>query len=168
MDRYDHTIRKASISDLSRLTEIYNQAIDAGYCVADINHFTPKECTPWFEELQNNRYSIFICELDNEVIGYSCISTYQKNNEISGKTGEVCCYIDFHYHGFGIAKKLINHTIQAAKELGYANLCATLLECNRESLALVKRYNFEKFETQPNAVKFGDKYYEQQYYRLSL
>ncbi len=163
-----HIIRKANASDLERLTEIYNQAIDAGYCTADTEHFTPEERISWFEEHQKDRCSIFVYELENEVVGYTCISAHQRNGEMLGGVGEINCYVDFHYHGFGFAKKLMKHTTHAAKELGYNNLRVDILECNREGISLLKKYKFEKKDTHSKTIKLNNKCYPQLHYSLSL
>lgn len=168
MNENTYIIRKASSSDLVRLTEIYNQAIDAGYCTDDTKRLTPEERMLWFEEHQKDCNSIFVYELENEVVGYSCVSAYRKNGEVLSRVGEVSCYVDFYYHGFGFAKQLINHTTHAAKELGYDNLHACTLACNREGIALLKRYNFEKREEQLGAVEFNNKRYSRLHYRLNL
>ena len=111
---------------------------------------------------------MFVYELEEDVLGYSHILPHRKDIKISDKVGEISCYVDFYYHGFGIAKKLIDHTIQSAKELGYTNLVATLLDCNRESIALLKKYDFEMLETLPNTTKLGNKYCSHLCYGLKL
>lgn len=163
-----YIIRKANISDLDRLTEIYNQAIAAGYCTCDTKYFTAQERMPWFNKHQNERCPILVYELEEEAVGYSCISPYRSGREALNEVGEISYYVDFNYHGFGIAKKLISHTIQAAKELGYTNLIAILLKHNRESISLLKRYNFEEWGILPQVAKLGDEYHSHLYYGLKL
>lgn len=165
METNNYIIRKANISDLGRLTEIYNQAIDAGNCVNDKEQLTIAERMSWFKEHQNERHSIFVYDLDDEVVGYSCISTYDKDLD---EIGEINCYVDFNYHGFGIAKKLIEHAGQAAKDLDYTTLLAIVLECNRESISLLKRYKFEEGELLPNVIKPNDEYHSHLCYGLKL
>lgn len=166
METCDYIIRKANKSDLVRLTEIYNQAIDAGYCIADTNHFTPEERIPWFEAHQHEKHPIFVYEIEEEVVGYTYISPDKDGSVV---LGEMNCYVDFGYQSFGIAKKLIQYTIQVAKELGYTTILAFTLECNRESLALLKRYGFKEKGVLPdNVAKLGNKYYSYLRYELRL
>ena len=169
MERYEPTIRKAEFADLARLTEIYNQAISAGYCTCDTKPFTLHERQPWFtEHEQDKRCPIFVYVLEEDVVGYSYISSYRKGREALNEVGEISYYVDFDYHGFGIAKRLMEHTIQAAKELGYTSLIAILLECNRESISLLKKYKFEEWGILPKTAKLGDKYYSHLHYGLKL
>lgn len=168
MEIADGIIRKADISDLERLTEIYNQAITAGYCTCDVKHFTPQERQPWFNEHLDKRYPIFVYIFEEEVVGYSYISSYRSGREALSEVGEISYYVDFSYHGFGIAKKLIEYTIRAAKELGYTNLIAILLEGNKESLSLLKKYRFEEWGALPKVAKLNGKYYSHLYYGLRL
>ena len=164
----DNTIRKANISDLERLTEIYNQAIDAGYCTCDTKRFTTQERLPWFNKHQAERYPLFVYKQEEDVVGYAYLSTYRESREALSRVGEVSYYVDFGYHGFGIAKKLLHHTIQAAKILGYADLIAILLECNRESISLLKKYGFEEWGALPAIAELGGKYHSHLYYGLKL
>ncbi|MDR0659899.1 MAG: GNAT family N-acetyltransferase [Prevotellaceae bacterium] len=163
-----YIIRKADISDLERLTEIYNQAIDANYCTCDTKHFTPHERLPWYEEHQDERCPIFVCVHDEDAIGYSYISSYRSGRGALSEVGEISYYVDFCYHGFGIAKRLIEHTLQAAKGSGYKNLLAILLDCNRESISLLKKYKFEEWGVLPKVAKLGEKYHSHLYYGLKL
>ena len=163
-----YMIRKANISDLERITEIYNQAIDAGYCTGDTTLFTPEERMPWFKEHQDDvRCPIFVYASD-DVIGYSYISSYRKGREALTGTGEISYYVDFNYHGFGIAKKLIEHTIKTALELDYTTLIAILLGSNRESISLLKKYSFKEWGVLPDVAKLNGKYHSHLYYGLKL
>lgn len=168
MNKGNTTIRKANISDLSRLTEIYNQAIDAGYCTCDTEHFLVQERQPWFNEHQDRRCPIFVYVLEEDVVGYSYISSYRKGRQALNEVGEISYYVDFSYHGFGIAKRLIEHTIQAAKSLGYTSLIAILLDSNRESISLLKKYRFEEWGVLPKVAKLNNKYYSHLYYGLKI
>lgn len=161
-------IRKAKLSDIDRLTEIYNQAINAGYCTCDIKLFTTQERVNWFESHKNERYPIFVYEIDEEPVGYAYLSPYREGRDALNEVGEISYYVDFNYHGFGIAKKLINHTLQAAKELGYSSIIAILLEHNRESVSLLKRFSFTEWGVLPKVARLKDKYYSHLYYGLKL
>jgi len=102
------------------------------------------------------------------VVGYCYLSEYRPGRQALESIAEISYYIDFEHHHKGIGSKLTQHTIHAAKKLGYKNLLAILISCNNGSIALLKKYGFELWGTLPDIVYIDDNVYSHYYYDLKM
>ena len=143
-------IRRAAAKDLGRLSDIYNQAVNAGYCTCDTQNFSEEERRGWFAVNENDRTPVFVGEAEGMVIGYAYLSLYRGGRPAVKDTAEISYYLDFDYLGKGIGKALFEHTVNAAKDLGYENLVAILLSCNEASIGLLKKFGFEEWGRMPD------------------
>ena len=160
----DLHIRRAVPSDLGRLTDIYNQAVTAGYCTCDTESFSEEERKGWFSVNDNDRTPVFVGEVDGAVIGYAYLSLYRGGRPAVKDTAEISYYLDFDYTGKGIGKKLFEHTLEAAKTLGYENLVAILLSCNEASIGLLEKFGFEEWGSMPNIAHTNGGVHSHLYY----
>ena len=149
----------AQLSDLESITNIYNQAICAKTCTCDIELLLSDERASWFSTHQNELYPIFVYKRDDEIVGYSYISPYREGRKALQSVGEISYYVDFRCHRQGIGYKLVAHTITKAKNIGYQNLLAIVLECNIGSISLLEKFGFIRWGYFPKiAVIDGDKH----------
>lgn len=160
-------IRLAQLSDLKTLTDIYNQAILSKRCTADMDTFTPEERMNWFLDHQNEKYPLYVYEIEGKVVGYVTLSSYRPRRAFE-KTAEVSYYIDFEHHKMGIGNELLTFTIDAARNLGYKTLIAILLGVNKGSIGLLTKHGFEKYGEIPDIADFGDYVCSHLYYGLKF
>jgi phosphinothricin acetyltransferase len=163
-----HAIRKAIEQDLKRLTEIYNHAIDAGYCTSDMDLFSNEERIPWFKEHLNYRFPIFVYEKEGRVLGYSYISPYRRGRKALSKVCEISYYIDMEHRRQGIGSLLMEHTIDKAREIGFTTAIAVSLSCNDASIGLLNKYGFQKWGMLPDAAELKCGVHSQLYYGIKL
>ena len=161
-------IRTALPSDIGSITDIYNQAIRAKTCTCDTVEFSPDDRVNWFNEHQNGRYPIFVCERNGVVAGYSYISSYRKDHEAVQSAGEISYYVDFAFHRQGSGTKLIEHTLCEAKKRKYENLLAIVLDCNAGSISLLKKFGFIQWGCLPEIALLGGAKYSHLYYGKRL
>ncbi len=161
-------IRIATIDDLKRMTEIYNQAIRSKKATADTDEFTVEQRKSWYDSHSGERNPIYVFEENGDVIGYCYLSAYRPGRKALESVAEISYYIDSNHHRKGVGGKLVEHTIQEAKRLGYKNLIAILLDANTGSLALLKKYGFAHWGTLPDIVYLDDHIYSHYYYGLNL
>lgn len=161
-------IRLARMDDLEIITSIYNQAIMSRKSTGDTEIFTPTQRKTWFISHQNERTPVFVFEECGTVVGYCALSPYRPGRQALERTAEISYYVDFEHHQKGIGSKLIEHTVSAAKELGYENLLAILLSCNQGSAALLKKHNFKLWGTLPDVANIDGNFYSHFYYGLKL
>jgi len=146
-------ITPASSSHFADIVRIYNQAIITGPQTADENTFTLKEKLPWLKLHSRNHYIIYVAIIDTEIVGYVALSPYRYGRSAFSKTAEISYYIDKNNQGKSIGTQLIQHAINQCSELKIESLIAILLSCNLASIAILKKFNFEKWGSMPNIAK---------------
>ena len=157
-------IRRAVAADLERLTSIYNQAVEAGYCTCDTESFSEQERAAWFSVNENERTPVFIGEIEGKVVGYAYLSLYRGGRPAVKDTAEISYYLDFDYIGKGIGGKLFEYTLQTAKILGYENLVAILLSCNEASIGLLEKFGFEEWGRMKDVAHINGAVHSHLYY----
>lgn len=161
-------IRRAVPEDLIQLTNIYNQAIRTGRCTADTKPFDPQDRCDWLSSHDDDKTPLFVMGEQDKVYGYAYISAYRPGRQALAGVGEISYYVDFDHHHQGIGSQLVAHTIKAARELHYHHLIAILLDCNKASLSLLKRFGFQEWGVMPGVVRIGDETCSHVYWGLTL
>ena len=159
-------IRTAEIKDLKYLVNIYNEAIVAGERTADTELFSIALRTEWFNSHTNDKYPIYIAEINGKIAGYLSLSPYRPGRKAVSHTAEVSYYIDFRYHRKGIASELLLHAINQCTTLNINILLAIILESNTGSIKLMEKFNFQKWGYLPGVARFGNKTIGHCYYGL--
>lgn len=161
-------ITKASSTHYGDIVRIYNQAVIAGSQTADENTVSLKDKLPWLKQHTGDHYIIYVANIDAEIVGYLALSPYRHGRSAFSKTAEISYYIDNNHQGKGIGKQLIEHAINQCKELKIESLIAILLSCNSTSIAILEKYNFEKWGAMPNIAKLKNGSADHLYYGKHL
>ena len=161
-------IRKALITDLPAIVDIYNQAIISRCCTGDTFCFSADERLPWFMEHNTPRTPVFVFEMEQRVIAYCSISPYRPGRKAFENIGEISYYVDFNYHKKGVGSQLLKHLLMEAAITDYSHLLAILLECNIGSISLLEKFGFKKWGALPNIAHIDNNYYSHLYYGLAI
>jgi L-amino acid N-acyltransferase YncA len=157
------SIRIASLADLPRLVEIYNQAIVSHTATADTVLFSVETRRSWFDTHSPGSHPIYVCEVDGIAAGYLSISPYRDRPGLR-RTGEVSYYVDYNLHGRGIGSALMEHALQDIPRTGIKVLVAILLDWNTASIRLLEKFGFERWGHLPNVAELDGKLCGQYYY----
>lgn len=157
-------IRKASITDLASIVAIYNEAIEAGGATADTHKFTVDERKNWFAQF-NDVHPIYVAEIKNLVVGYCYLSPYRKGRQALRNVAEISFYIHYNFHGKGIGSALLNQVLGSSH---HQHFIAILLEENKPSIGLLKKFDFTQWGHFPNIAQFENESCGQVIYGLSL
>jgi L-amino acid N-acyltransferase YncA len=150
-------IRLATLPDLPRLVELYNQAIASRTATADTAPFTMETRRPWFALHVPDRYPIYVwTDGGGEVTGYLSVSPYRSRPALD-RTAEVSYYVDYDQHGQGIGSALLEGAIADAPRLGKKVFLAIVLEWNTASLRLLEKFGFERWGYLPEVAEFDGK-----------
>ena len=137
------TIRLATLADLPRLVEIYNQAIASQAATADTIPFTVETRQTWFAAHIPAAYPVYACEDENGlVVGYLSISPYRPRQALA-RTAEVACYVDYDQHGKGIGSALMGYALRDAARIDKKIFIAIVLEWNTGSIKSLEKFCFE-------------------------
>ncbi len=128
------TIRKATLTDLDAITEIYNAAILTTVASFDTEPKTEAEQKRWFRH-HGSRYPILVTEEDNLIVGWASLSQWSDRGAYS-ETVEASLYVRDGYQGRGIGRKLSEAIIKAGREAGFHTLIGRIVDGNDASLHL--------------------------------
>ncbi len=160
-------IRLAILDDLSAIDNLYNQAIELRR-TADLSPYTNEIRQIWFDEHISSMFPIYVVEEAGKVIGWISLSPYRPGRMAFKNVAEVSYYLDKDYQGRGIGTKLLQFGIEVAKNLGYKNMLAILLENNLPSIKLLEKNNFQKWAHLPNIAEFDGEFVGHLYYGLPI
>jgi phosphinothricin acetyltransferase len=149
-------IRPAAPNDYNDIIKIYNQAVDEKFATADTEYVTLESRKVWFAQHSPDTYPIYVAELDGEIIGWCSLSPHRPGRKALRSVSEISYYIHRDHRRKGLANKLIIHTIDSAKTLGFRNLIAILLDLNKVSIYILEKFRFEKWGHLPEIVQIDD------------
>ena len=148
-------IRKALITDIEAITNIYNESVLTTTASMDIEPATLNERKNWFLD-HTEKQPIIIYELEEKgIVGWASISAWSQKKGYS-LTAEVSVYVLKQEHGKGLGKKLLLALIQKAQELEYHSLVARIASDNTISLKLHEQLGFKEIGLMKEfGFKFG-------------
>ena len=152
----DLEIRSAYLKDLTFIVDIYNQAIRSKSATGDMDEFKIDDRIEWFKKFDPNNFPIYVAELNKKIIGYATLSPYRRGRKAMNKIAEISFYIDYSYHNLGIGYLLISHVISDCERIGKEALLAILLDINKPSIKLLKKFNFEEWGHLPQIINIDD------------
>ena len=161
-------IRLATNDDMEAVADIYNQAIDAGRITADMTHIDTANRIKWLESHPENKYPVFVAEMDSKVVGWLSLSAYRPGREALDQTAEISYYIDYNYHGHGIGSQMVSYAIERCPDLNLTHLLAIIIDGNAGSVKLIKKFGFKQWGQLPGVNRFDDKRLDHLYYGLDL
>jgi len=161
-------IRKVIKQDIPQITNIYNQAVEAGQKTADTILASDSEMNRWLENHMSTNYPVWVAEEKKSIIGYLSISAHRPGRYALRHTAEVSYYVHFDYHRTGVASLLMEHTLGQCRTLEIKTLFAILLENNLASIGLLKKFGFKKWGTLPRVADFNGTEIGQLYYGLRV
>ncbi len=161
-------IREASLKDLPEMVDIYNKAILAGGITCDLDIFTVEQRKSWFESHQTEKYPLYIYEVDGKVAGYSHLSGYRVSRRAVERVAEISYYVNSDYRNRGIGSKLVEHTLQQAREIGYQNIMAMIVEGNGASEYLLSKFGFQQWGRMPKIAEFNGVLHDHLYYGMRI
>jgi L-amino acid N-acyltransferase len=134
------TIRRAGISDVADIAEIYNEAIVTTTATFDTEPKSIEERTEWLHS-HDERHPILVAVLNGRVIGWSSLTRWSDRPAYED-TAETSFYVHSTHRGKGIGRSLKEATVEEARRLGFHTLIARIAEGSRESVHLNESVGF--------------------------
>lgn len=152
-----YTYRDASESDLPRIVEIYNVAVQTRKCSCDLEPTTVEARLPSFLEHTAGHRPLWVAE-DNSRPGFGAVGYlgfYHFMNERPGYfiTADLAIYLHPEYQGKGLGTYLLTKAIEWAPSFGIETLTATIFASNESSIALFSRMGFERWGYMPRVAR---------------
>jgi phosphinothricin acetyltransferase len=148
-------IRKANENDAEAIAAIYNMAVAAGFCTADTEPQTTEERRQQMKAHPGPSHCYFVFEVDGKIAGWTSLSPHRPGRKALRFTKEVSFYIHPDYQSRGIGTALLAYAIEFAQQQGIKSLYALLLESNKKSLGLLRKFGFKKWGHLPDVADFN-------------
>jgi phosphinothricin acetyltransferase len=107
-------------------------------------------------------------ELSGKIVGYGSLSPYRTGRQAMRNIAEVSFFLDESTQGKGYGSDLLSYMITDCQRLSINTLIAILLDVNKRSVGLLKKYGFEKWGHFKDIIEFDDKSCGQLIYGLKL
>ena len=149
--------RDATEGDLARVVEIYNFAVAARTCSCDLEPTTVEARRPSFLQHTPGHRPFWVAEDSSNasfgVAGY--LGFFHFMNERPGYfiTADLAIYLHPEYQGKGLGTYLIEQAIAQAPSLGIETLTGTIFASNTSSIALFKKFGFERWGFMPRVAR---------------
>lgn len=134
-------IKRASIGDIKRINDIYNQAVLNTTSTIDIEPRSLEYQKNWFKK-HNERFEIYVAKENGDVIGWASLSRWSDKCGYNG-VAEDSIYIDENSKGHGVGTKLLNTLINHGKQNGFHTIVARISDGNDISIHLHEKFGFE-------------------------
>jgi L-amino acid N-acyltransferase YncA/GrpB-like predicted nucleotidyltransferase (UPF0157 family) len=132
--------RKAELSDVDAITEIYNEAILTTTATFDTEPKTTAERLQWFQS-HDTRHPIWVAELDGKVVGWISLSKWS-DRPAYDDTAETSFYVKSEYRGKGIGTILLQTLVKEAHQLKFHTIIARIAGESAVSLHVHENFNF--------------------------
>ena len=136
-------IRSAVLSDLQRLTEIYNYYVVHTAVTFDVEPYTIELRTAWFEQFAaKGRYRLLVAEEDGQVVGYASTTRFRPKAAYE-TTVETTIYCAPEAGGRGIGRRLYQELFHALLAEDIHRFVAGYALPNPASATLHERFGFK-------------------------
>lgn len=150
-------IRMAEEKDVPQLQNIYNYEVENGTATFDVNPRTLSDRLEWFYAHNVGNHPLIAAEEDGRVVGYASLSPYRVK-EAYAATVELSVYVDKDYRKRGIARKLLIHILDLARQDERIHTVVSVITGGNEaSVRLHEEFGFLDCGTiHEVGVKFGE------------
>lgn len=136
------SIRKALVSDLLQISEIYNDAVANTVATFDTSPKTCDEQDKWFRS-HDSRHPIFVAESNDQVVGWIALSEWCDRKAYSD-TAELSIYVKTGHRGRGIGQALTATILQAGRNQGLHTIIARIETSNETIIHVLRKSGFKQ------------------------
>jgi phosphinothricin acetyltransferase len=150
------SIRPAAVTDLPRLTELYNHYVVHTPVTFDVEPYTVERRAAWFEQFAlMGRYRLLVAEDWGAIVGYAGTTRFRPKAAYE-TTVESTIYCDPAETGRGIGRLLYSALFDSIREEDVNRIVAGYVLPNPASAALHERFGFRTVGVfSENGRKFG-------------
>ncbi len=136
------TVRRGEARDIEATLAIYNREVETGVATFDLCPKSTDEWRAWFARHNIENHPLFVAELDGELAGYACLSTYRERGAFR-PTVELSVYVGERFRCRGVASALLARIIDAARaDEGTHAIVSVITAGNEASRRLHEKFGF--------------------------
>jgi L-amino acid N-acyltransferase YncA len=153
-------IREAAVADIPAIRDLFNALIPTTTVAWRDELATIEEMESWFAELRQLAHPIFVAELDGEVVGYTCWSTFRGGERFPGyrHTVELTIHVRADHHGRRIGQELLSTLADEAVRCNVHVLVAGIDGDNTSSIAFHRALGFTEVARMPEVGRKFDRW----------
>ncbi len=141
-------VRDATIADLPRIVEIYNESIPGRLATADLEPVTIEQRSSWFERHSPDRRPLWIAESAQGIVGWLSFESFYGRPAYDA-TVEISVYVSNAVQRCGIGQQLLQQALVRAPHLRITTLLGFIFAHNAPSFALFEKCGFVAWGNYP-------------------
>jgi L-amino acid N-acyltransferase YncA len=134
--------RLATLTDLPRIVEIYNETVPSRQVTADLEPISVESRMQWFQDHQPESRPLWVLEVNAQVVAWLSFSSFYGRPAYC-HTAELSLYVHPSVRRSGLGTYLLKEAIAYAPKLNLNRLLAFIFGHNIPSLALFRQQGFE-------------------------
>ena len=150
------TMRMAETGDATMICTVYNAAIQLPFASAD----RMEKSAEYFEAMLRSRdlsvTPFFVATADEQIVGWAVLNLYRHGRLAVRPTREISYFVHPEHHRQGIGSALVSHCLAVCPQLGVTNLMTYVIDKNKASVGLLRKFKFEEWGRLPRIVKMDD------------
>jgi phosphinothricin acetyltransferase len=149
-------IREATFSDISAITDIYNEVILTTNAIYRESKVNTDDRVKWFNQRIDSGYPVIVAEVNDEIVGYGAFNDFRFGEGYSG-TVEHSLHVKSTFRGSGIGSAILHELIAIAKKQQRKIMVAGIDSENSRSIEFHKRFEFIETARMPGVAIKHDK-----------
>ncbi|MBE8847945.1 N-acetyltransferase family protein [Enterococcus durans] len=146
----------ATIEQLPRIVEIYNQAIPGKMATADLKPITVESRIDWFEAHDPDHRPLWLIEEKGEVVGWISLSDFY-GRPAYDQTVEISIYIDRSCQKLGLGQKALHFVESQLSRLKIETVLAFIFDINQASQRLFEKNGYGTWGHLPKIAHMEDR-----------
>lgn len=133
-------IRFANPSDISAITEIYNDAILNATATFDTEIKSTEDMLKWLNN-HNEKFCVMVAEINEEVVAWASLSQYSDRCAYD-QTAEFSVYVHPKHRRKGLSKLITEAVLNQGKSKGVKAVISRITEGNEISVKIHEKFQF--------------------------
>ena len=144
-------IREATLSDISAITDIYNEVILKTNAIYRESQVNPDDRVKWFNQRVDSGYPVIVAEINGEIVGYGAFNDFRFGEGYSG-TVEHSLHVKSENRGNGVGGVIMAELLAIALKQNRKIMVAGIDSENTRSIEFRKRFGFIETARMPGVA----------------
>lgn len=146
------TVREVHESDLDRLREIYNDAVEHTLATMDTEPRSAEQMTQWWHAHRGERYIARVAEVEGSVVGYGFLSPFAGRGGYQASC-EISIYLARAAQGRGIGSLFMRELTRYGLAVGFSTVMGFATSTNTASIRMMRSEGYTFVGTLRDAAR---------------
>jgi phosphinothricin acetyltransferase len=144
-------IREATFSDISAITDIYNEVILTTNAIYRESKVNPDDRVKWFNQKVDSGFPVIVAEINGAIVGYGAFNDFRFGEGYSG-TVEHSLHVKSENRGNGVGGAIMAQLLAIALKQNRKIMVAGIDSENTRSIEFHKRFGFIETARMPGVA----------------